>query len=114
MLSVNAPIISYTYSSYNRLIADKVSAIRYGVNKYATGLSVYWNMKATDADYNFIKNNSVNPYLLNIMDASMYIGDKTSLDKYSATRKKWDESKDYYSSNFKFVDKVANGRIGDK
>lgn len=106
--------ISYTYSSYNRMISNKVAAVRYGVNKDATGLSVYWNMKATDADYNFIKNNSVNPYLLNIMDASMYIGDKTSLDKYSATRKKWDESKDYYSSNFKFVDKVANGRIGDK
>lgn len=106
--------ISYTYSTYNRLIGNKVSAIRYGENKNCTGLSIYWNMKATDADYDIIKNNSVNPYLLNIMDASMYISNKSSLDKYAATRKKWEEAKDYYSRDNKYIAEVANGRIVEK
>lgn len=106
--------ISYTYSNYNRLIANKVSAIRYSENKNCTGLSVYWNMKATDADYEIIKNNSVNPYLLNIMDASMYISNKSSLEQYNTNRKSWEEAKDYYSRDNKYIDVVANGRIEDK
>lgn len=103
--------ITYTYSNYNLMMAHKISAVRYGTNKDATGLSMYWNMNVTDNDYKYLKNISVNPYLLNVMDASAYVTLNNDLSKYKVTRKNWEVVKDYYTNNFKFVEQGANGRI---
>ena len=48
------------------------------------------------------------------MDASMYISNKSSLEQYNTNRKSWEEAKDYYSRDNKYIDVVANGRIEDK
>ena len=105
--------ISYAYSNYNLMLAHKVSAVRYGTNKDATGLSMYWNMNAIDDDYKYIKNIAVNPYLLNVMDAAIYVKNNGNLKNYKTTSRNWVGMKDYYSNNFKFVEQVANGRVND-